>query len=213
MADTLYDSNFTSETDVTAYFQTNISLAAFQPLDGRTVHALVNIYEEVNSTDKFGYELKSYICLSRTKIDLSAPIEPIGPTRFACSDSHCNKDRGLVTSHGYMQFSPSPTSLKLELGSVDDGNTLIEFTGVQLLRVRPTPAHQDAACSAIPIGHVIGAGGNGTGDKTLDAEPSEPYALADTDFNTFVDVGSGRAEWKETVPTPGRPEDLPTWPG
>ena len=209
MADTLYDSNYTSEEDVVHYFQTNVSAADYQPLDGRTVHALVNIYEEVNSTNKFGYVLKSYICLGRTKIDLTAPTVPVGPTRLACSESHCPRAPSLMTPAGFMQFSPSPTQLKLDLASVDDGDSLIEYTGVQVLRMQPTADHQADACKAIPLASAVGAGGNGSHP----VQAPEPYTLADTDFNTFVDLGSGHEGWKETTPTPGRPGDMPDYPG
>ena len=68
LADTLYDSNYTTDVHNTAFFETNTSEPWFQPLDGRTVHVIVNIYEDVNSTNKFGYLLKHHICMSRTKV-------------------------------------------------------------------------------------------------------------------------------------------------
>ena len=68
IADTLYASDYTTNESVTGYFETNLSAPDYQPVHGRTVHALVNVYEDVNSTAKFGFKLSSYICLGRTKV-------------------------------------------------------------------------------------------------------------------------------------------------
>ena len=224
LADTLYDSNFTTESSVTAYFGTSASSPAFHDVRGRTLHALVNIYEDVNSTAKFGYALKSYLCLSRTKIDTTSPVSPVGPTRLACSPDHCPSASSLQTPAGYLQFSPNASRLKLELASMDDGETLIAYTGVQLLQASqagPLRSPGDA-CAAIPLARAVGDGkpresvdAAARRDATVDwnDDAAGPYALADTDFNFVVDIGSGHEGWVETTPTPRRPAHLSEWPG
>ncbi|KAL3925495.1 MAG: hypothetical protein SGPRY_003632 [Prymnesium sp.] len=154
LADTLYDSNFTSDTSVIGTFETNVSDPRYQYLDGRTIHVLVNIYEGVNSTKKFGYQLKSYICLSRTKVELL-----------------------------------------IDLASMDETSSPIDFTGVHLLRTSMWPTDADSKeCSLIP---QASASGNGTSDA--------PYALSDREHNWILELGSGHPGWAEAT------DDFPEW--
>lgn len=66
-ADTLFESNFTTEPTVIGRMLHNASDPRTH-VDGRTIHALVNIYEDEGSTAKLGYMLRHHICISRTKV-------------------------------------------------------------------------------------------------------------------------------------------------
>ena len=168
---------------------------------GRTVHALVHIWEPEGSP--ISDTAVEFLCLSRTKIDKTRPRLPEDPAHFGCNRFFCNGAR--PTPMGRMSYAPSLDRLKLTMTSFDDPEGDMAFNGVQLLVDDPTfPRDRDCR----PYVWTGNSSSEVVGDGSA-ADPHGLISLAET-FNEVVELGTGLADWQHLKPGAGEAVAAPT---
>ena len=84
-------------------------------MDQRTVHTLVHVWEPLGSP----YNASHLLCLSRTKIDTTAPVPPESAAAFRCPADVCPAASAvpLASRVFSLAYAPSTSQLQLDLSS------------------------------------------------------------------------------------------------
>ena len=135
-------------------------------------------------------------CLSRTKIDVSPPLEPDTAEAFKCSEQSANVySRNGTACHlgtqvnsrfGRTLYAPSTSKLQLELASFNDPESAVHGQSIELLLFTPSAAGASAMCGS---------------SANVSTAP------------TAIDLSTGIAAWRPTETTNAHPSWLVPSPG
>ena len=169
------------------------------------VHAVLHIIEPEGSA--WGNATQKHLCLSRTKVDSTAPLAPANTTR-AVRCVPCNLLASRATPLGQLLYAPSTSEVEFVLedsfAEPDDAGG-VHFQSVQILTGPMGPASTDGAQCAALLEQV--ALPRGDAEYTfVGVSPETRQVLTEIVDLTSGLVPTGGLSWSPQRHTDARPE-------